>query len=539
MRYLYLLFFCFLSLHSYLVFAQEPSCTGSYGQSTCQNIIASWESYEDQYSYCRVLSNGYLYETCTTTRCPSPLINSPTAPTTCVCPEGQAEYILDPSGSSKTCGPICVSPQISNIVTSGGTTTVSCIDPPDQGDGDDDEDPICEESEKVYDPVSGSMVCPASGDGNSSAATSSQMCVVPGDFNGDCVPDDDQASSANNSTPTSSPDSGSAASTGSGGGGDDDGGNPSTGGGDNGGGSNTGGGSGSAAASSTPSGSNSSWTPISGYGNWIPVNANSTCPNKFQDQTGQWWCSGGNSGQFGSSASQMAISGECDYTSKTYFSCITAQTISGGGSGSNSSWTPVSGYGNWIPVAEDSPCPNKFKDASGKWWCAGGGSGSGSGGAAGSSGSASGGAAGSAASAAGECDQTSRDYLECISSGKSSRGSASSVSSGSASAASSSARSGAFSSLGEKGEFDGEASEKKLEDLTEELEKKIADIKADVQGEFGGSISGSGSIQDFCKNIRSAEVCFGLKKWEPFLDPISAAIFLVACVISFAIVLRG
>uniref|UniRef100_UPI000A82AFD3 hypothetical protein n=1 Tax=Cellvibrio sp. OA-2007 TaxID=529823 RepID=UPI000A82AFD3 len=143
-----------------------------------------------------------------------------------------------------------------------------------------------------------------------------------------------------------------------------------------------------------------------------------------------------------------------------------------------------------------------------------------------------------AASAAGECDQTSRDYLQCISSGNSSR-SAVSSSSSSSNSSSGSSRSGAYSSLGEKGEFDDEITEKKLEDITKELEDKIADIKDDIQGEFGGTISGRGGIQDFCKNIRDTQVCFGMEKFEPYLDPIAAAIFLVACVISFSIVLRG
>lgn len=52
-------------------------------------------------------------------------------------------------------------------------------------------------------------------------------------------------------------------------------------------------------------------------------------------------------------------------------------------------------------------------------------------------------------------------------------------------------------------------------------------------------ISGSGGIQDFCKNIRGNEVCFGMKKFESYLDPIANAIFLVCCVLAFVIVLRS
>ena len=93
--------------------------------------------------------------------------------------------------------------------------------------------------------------------------------------------------------------------------------------------------------------------------------------------------------------------------------------------------------------------------------------------------------------------------------------------------------------MGEKGEFDGEESEKKLEELEEELSQKIEDIKTEIQNEFTSTISGSGTIQDFCKNIRGSEVCFGMQKFESWLDPIAQAIFLVACVVAFSIVLSG
>lgn len=336
----------------------------------------------------------------------------------------------------------------------------------------------CNGEPKVYDPVSGTMVCPGSGDG-SSAAASSRTCVVPGDFNGDCVPDDEQNSSANNSTPTSTPPTSSPSSSGSGGGGDDDG-DPDTGGGGGGGGGGAGGGSASSASSSP-------------------------------------------------SANASSASGQCDPTSKNYLSCISSQKITP--SEGDIPWVPNSGYGNWIPVNQDSPCPNKYKDASGSWWCSGGTS---VGGANGSV--ASGGASGSARSAAGKCDSTSDDYLKCISGHLSSVGSASSVSSANSAASS---RFGSYSSLGEKGKFDEELHEKKLEDLTKELQDKIADIKEDVAAQVGGSISASGGIQDFCKNIRGNEVCFGMKKFEPYLQPISNAIFLVCCVLAFVIILRN
>jgi hypothetical protein len=506
MRYLSLLFFIFYSSHTF----SAQQYLGQYcdGEPGCSNFVASANARDliEYFGACAPVSPNSSYSCASAyKRCTRPLVNHPSDPSLCV--------------------PVCEFPQVLDL------PTASCIDPPGGGDND------CEFGE-VFDPVTGTVSC-ADGEGNeSSAAASSQSCLVPDDYNGDCIPDDEQSSS----TPTSSPDTTSAGSntSASGGGDDDDDDTPPGGGGDGDGNGSNGGGSGSAAASSTPSGgggSNSSWTHHTGYGNWIPVAADSNCPNKFKDTSGQWWCAGSGSPN-GSNTSAMAIEGSCDYTSKNYFTCITSgngSNTSAGGSGSD--WTPVSGYGNWIPINEDSPCPNKFKDASGKWWCAGGATGGGGGGTGTAS---SGGAAGSAA--AGECDQTASNYLDCISQGKTSSrssGSASSTSSSSGgSASSTSSNSGAFSSLGDKGEFDGEDAEKSLEDLEEELTKKIADIKADIQGEFGGAISGSGTIQDFCKNIRSTEVCFGLKKFENYLDPIPAAIFLAACFLSFAIVLR-
>lgn len=493
MRYIYLLLFLVLALHSHLVFSQYvPVCHDTaYSSNHCNNVLVP-SVVAPSFGYCEAHPSvtGY-YKFCRVPKCPSPLINSPTAPTTCVCPAGQAEYTLDAITGAKTCGPICVSPQIANIVTSGGSTTVSCIDPPDEGGGDDPDLP-CDESEKVFDPVTSTMVCPGSGDEPPEECPSGfppvngECPVCIGGQNPDGTCQDDSPSSTPTSQPTSPPSSipntsSPNTSSPSTGGGDDNPDNPDTGAGGNNGGSNTGGGSASSAASSSPSstGSNSS-----------------------------------------------ASSGECDPRSKTYFSCITSQKITP--EEGDIPWVPNSGYGNWIPVAEDSPCPNKYRDAEGQWWCSGGGGATG-----GSTGSAASGGAGSSAS--GKCDPTAENYLACISGQVSSNGSSSQSSINS----SSSSRSGAFSSLGERGEFDDELHEKRLEDLTQELEDKIADIKEDVAAQIGGTISGNGGIQDFCKNIRSNDVCFGMKKFEAHLDPISNAIFLVCCVLAFVIVLRN
>lgn len=533
----YVLFFLVLFLHSYSVFAQEPVCQSQgYTPSHCANLVSS-NSVPSRYAFCKSSTTEGLVNYCYVPKCPAPKVNSPANPINCVCDTGQVEYTYDLLSGATTCGPSCTAPQIANIVTNGASVTVSCIDPTTGSGGD------CPPEQMIFDPVTQTNRCPGSSDTSSSTscpsgypAVNGSCPVCPSGYNGDGTCADDSPTSQPTSTPTSAPSS--SPSNGD----DDDPESPGGGGGGNGnGGSNNGGGgSASSAATSSPSsGSNISWTPHSGYGNWIPVASDSNCPNKFQDQSGQWWCAGGNSDNFGSAVSASSRSGACDPTSTTYFTCITSGAGSGVGTsvGSNSSWTPVSGYGNWIPVSEDSPCPNKFKDASGKWWCAGGatgGGGGGSGGAGGSSGSAA-----ATSTAAGECDQTASNYLDCISQGKTSSRASSSTSSVSSSASNSSgSSSGAFSSLGEKGEFDGEASEKSLEDLKEELDKKIADIKADIKGEFGGAVSGSGTIQDFCKNIRGNDVCFGMKKFEDYLEPISSAIFLVACFLAFAIVLR-
>lgn len=286
MRFLIIFIFLCLEFFSFFAVASEevvPSCMGVNWQRYAKNDDVGWWR-----NNCVVSGPAQWLET----------INE------------------DPVGKTIAChySCVCPPPTVFNVVINNGLKSSSCIDPGDPGDP--EPEPLCDESEKVYDPVSGAMVCPASGDGGSSSA-SSQTCVVPNDFNGDCIPDDEQRSSAANSssptsTPTSSPDSGSSGSAAStGGGGDDDGDDPSTGGGgDNGGGNNSGGGSASSSVSASGggsgSGSNSSWTPNSGYGNWIPVNPNSLCPNKYQDKDGQWWCWGGQSNSVASNSAGSA-----------------------------------------------------------------------------------------------------------------------------------------------------------------------------------------------------------------------------------------
>jgi hypothetical protein len=464
MRYLSLLFFIFLSLHSYFVFAQPmPICAPqSLKFANCalpsdrQYIVNACNTYSPSY----VVADSALgscsgeqkrfgcYTSCSCQD--GAVINSSGV---CACPAGTSWIAMPAAGANAgSCAPdSCPTGQKLNTIFGSNGYETSCID---------DNGGTGEECPSGRDPLTGQCsnddLCPS---GYPKVNGQCPVCLEGQNEDGTCAtPSSEPSSSTPNS---SSPDTGSSGSAGSSGGGDGDGdgsGPGSGGGGDGGnGGNNGGGGSASAASASSVSGTGSS-------------------------------------------------------------------------SGTNNSWNPYSGYGNWIPISENSPCPNKYQDISGQWWCAGGNSGNGS--SSGNTGSA--GSLASAGSSAGQCDPTSRDYLKCISSGNSS---AQSNSSQSSSAGSNS--SGATSSLGDKGEFDGEDAEKKLEEIQEDLSQKIEDIKTEIQNEFASAISGTGTIQDFCKNIRGSEVCFGMQKFESWLDPISQAIFLVSCVLSFAIVLGG
>lgn len=286
----------------------------------------------------------------------------------CTCPNGlelRAGYCECPAGKIKyqtsygtMCGPaFCPEGQVINIASSG----VTCVSDTSAGPPED-----CPADSMVYDPVSGILVCPGSGDSSSSA--SSNNCVVPGDYDGDCVPDDSSSAASSGAAPSSASgsssgndgggDSGSGSSSGSGSGGDGDSGSgPGTGGGSGGGsGPGTGTGTnpgGSSAGSNTSSGSGSSWTPNSGYGNWIPVSEGSNCPNKYQDANGQWWCAGSTGGAGSSSGA-----GQCDPTSKDYLSCISQQqTPSSGGSGSSACTTDSPNYAE---------CSGKVADSEGQ-----------------------------------------------------------------------------------------------------------------------------------------------------------------------------
>lgn len=292
MRYL-LLLSIFISTLSFAQPMSYPSCVGTQGyertscaELTCSNgneCVAVRPTYNN-------LGTIYQCRSQCTCKDGKQLINN-----VCQCPSGTSWHAYQAGGG--TCMPdSCPDGQIPNTIntTSGGNVT-TCIDDPETSTPPED----CPGGE-VYDPITDSNVCPGS---EGSSSSSSNSCVVPGDFNGDCVPDDQQNSSANNSTPTSSPSNGSSGSAASTGGGGDDGGGDNGGGGggdDVGGGNNGGGSAGSASSAFNPN----SWNPYSGYGNWIPIKSDSPCPNKYIDVSGQWWCAG--NGTFNGSASSAA-----------------------------------------------------------------------------------------------------------------------------------------------------------------------------------------------------------------------------------------
>lgn len=471
MRYLYLLFFCFLSLHSYLVFAQAESpasCQSFSGTQWCTASTTRSCTPPNQPVKVNVCAqggnSGNLMQCANNCQCRDgkSLIDG-----VCKCPAGTQWHPLPAQGTSAgVCEPItCPEGQTQTVISGGPDGNQSiCADIPDGGG----EEPPPETCPEGRPKVNG--MCP----------------VCPEGYNedGTCnYPSSEPASSAPNSSSPDTGSSGSAGSAGSAGGGDDGGGTPGGGGGDGDNGGNNNGG-GSASSASSGSGTNNSWNPYAGYGNWIPVAEDSNCPNKYRDMSGQWWCAGGasntssgNTGSAGSAASAAAL--ECDSTSSDYFSCINQKSV-GGGAG----WNPHQSYGGWLPINEDSPCVNKFQDKAGDWWCAAPSGGGGGGGtpasSAGSSGSSgSDGASGSEGSASSK-SSTSSSHSSCASASAAPNGSsASNPCSGGGNGSASS--SGSVSSLGEKGEFDGEASEKRLEELGEELTEKIDEIKLEIQ----------------------------------------------------------
>lgn len=317
MRYLYFLFFLFFGICSHVAFAQSPpSCTGAVSGDINICGLPAGSDLGSKMSSCTADDpTRFLAQT---SQCPSgPNKGVPVYRCfkSCTCPEGQKiNQVGDPAVTE------CIPDEPSQSECPNG----DC--PP--------EEPPCPSG---FPRVNGQ--CP--------------VCVGGYNEDGTCADDDSGSSSSASSPPSSSPSSnpssespppenpggGDDGSSSSAGGGDDgSGGNPgggTPGGGDGG---STGGGSASSASSTAggtngSSGSNNSWTPHSGYGNWIPISENSPCPNKYQDNQGQWWCAGGGSGEPNGA-------GQCDPTAANYLACITQDSNSGASSSACSPSSP-------------------------------------------------------------------------------------------------------------------------------------------------------------------------------------------------------
>lgn len=273
LRYISILFFIFLSLHSYFVFAQQeppkPTCNGRSVQSACTDmskITGSSLTYFNNLCYNGQPGKHQAFET-------NPSCTG-AATTSIVC------Y------SQCTCTPPYVFNTTLNTAT--GLYESGCILPAsDPGDectnGTDPETGLCNSED----------LCPSG-----YPKVNGQCPVCPTGYNddGSCSYPSSEPSNSSSPNSASAGSNASAASTPSGDG--DDGGDGTSGGGGSGGGSggnNAGGSAASASSASgtvTSSGTNNSWNPYSGYGNWIPIAPDSPCPNKYQDVSGQWWCAG-------------------------------------------------------------------------------------------------------------------------------------------------------------------------------------------------------------------------------------------------------
>jgi hypothetical protein len=129
--------------------------------------------------------------------------------------------------------------------------------------------------------------------------------------------------------------------------------------------------------------------------------------------------------------------------------------------------------------------------------------------------------AASSGTGAGNCDPTSHDYLSCISRENPGNGDGTGD---------------AFEPSGDKGVFDGEAAEKRRAELEGEIADQMETIKQEISDHMGGGVSGTGTLTDNCVTVKNEQVCFGMAKFSQYLGVIGQAIFLIACVYSFAIV---
>ncbi len=329
MRYLYSLFFLVFSLHSNFVFSQAvPNCTNPYnlGCLDAQTVgpNASWCQGQSPDKF--LLDKGQM-------GCPANHnYYACVVMSNCSCPQGQKFNVTEVLGVKKgECIPDeppapeeCISPNVKNLQSGECEPKTECTYPQlydFYSNSCTNNPPNCAQGCKPNPLEPGACLCtnePNCPDGWALGATGTTCVPSTNSSTPTSTPTSTPASqpSQNSSTPSatsSSPDTsgGDDGSGGSGGGGDD--------------GNNTGGGAGSSSGTTSSSPSSAGGGGGSGT-NWIPVNSDSDCPNKFQDTNGQWWCMGS-----GGVSSQGA--GNCDPTAHDYLSCISRENEGGGDGG--------------------------------------------------------------------------------------------------------------------------------------------------------------------------------------------------------------
>lgn len=180
-----------------------------------------------------------------------------------------------------------------------------------------------------------------------------------------------------------------------------------------------------------------------------------------------------------------------------------------GDGGDNGSGGSGDGGGDGGAGNNLSSTPSSFPSSSGN---GSGGNGNASAGNTSASGTASSGGVSSVG--AGDCDPTAKNYFKCI------NGESRPL------------------STGDKGQFSGGVNDA-ISQAESELQTEFNNIRQQMQSALGVSIQGrSGSLDDICNEIKGATVCMGIGKFTQYLTIIGQAVFLIAAVLSFSIVLR-
>lgn len=133
----------------------------------------------------------------------------------------------------------------------------------------------------------------------------------------------------------------------------------------------------------------------------------------------------------------------------------------------------------------------------------------------GTGGGGTGGGSGGAGQGSGACDPTSVDYIKCAS--------------------------GASTALEipeERGRFDSQISERRIEELEQELTQKMQTIKQEISSELSLNLNTGASLSDQCFTVYGRQVCIGFARWSSYLGTIGDAIMVIAAVLSFGVVMR-